>query len=199
MKIALAVLGSLVLFAFAAIVGGGCESETITLATIRATDAGAPPVPTRCVTSNDCAPGSYCSLPECGAPSGTCTLPPLNCDDAPPGLVCGCDDITYFNNCLREVNGVPSYTMGECLQNPVFCGVPNSPSCPDAATCAQLSELPHDSCQGPGRCWVVPAKCPTDPTTDRWTSCSPNGEQCLDTCTAITTGGPYARAQFCPP
>ena len=29
--------------------------------------------------------------------------------------VCGCDDITYSNECYAEVNGISSWTEGECL------------------------------------------------------------------------------------
>jgi hypothetical protein len=202
MKIAPLVLGSFALVAFAAIAGAGCESETVTLATIMGNDAGgAPPAPIRCVTYKDCPNDSYyCSMTECGAPSGTCTLPPLNCDTAPYDPVCGCDDVTYFSNCLREVNGIPSYTDGECLMNPRLCGVPNSMPCPSYATCAQLHELPQDHCQEqePGRCWVVPAQCPTTTSPDRWDSCSPLGSVCVDTCTAITNGGSYQRDPKCP-
>jgi hypothetical protein len=199
MRVASVVLGSVALVGFGAVAVVGCESETVTLATIMGSDSGTPPVPMRCMSSKDCTNGYYCETAYCGDPSGgTCTLPPINCDTAPYGPVCGCDNVTYFNNCLREVNGIASYTDNECM-NP-GCGGPDSTQCPSYATCAQLHELPQDHCQEPepGRCWVVPAQCPTTSSSDRWDSCSPLGSVCVDTCTAITNGGSYQRDPKCP-
>jgi hypothetical protein len=195
----LAQLSAAAIVSFAVVAFVACASETITLATIPDTEAGAPPVPTRCLVSMDCDAGYYCAKTTCAAQSGTCTLPPLSCDTAPEGPVCGCDNVTYFSNCLAEQNGAPSYTDGECLQNPVLCGGPN-PQCPGNAICAQLFDLPgdYDHCEGPGRCWVIPAQCPTAPSTDRWSSCDPLGSVCLDTCTAITMGGAYHGDPMCP-
>jgi hypothetical protein len=190
---------ALVPFALAAIAGSGCESETIVLATIPDDAAGPPPAPVPCVDSDGCSLGYYCSKATCDAPAGTCVHAPVDCDGAPAGPpVCDCNNITYFNSCVAQVNGVLSYTEGECLTNPVLCG-PGHPSCPGNATCALLNDLPHDNCQAPGRCWVIPAQCPTVPSSDRWDSCSPLGAVCVDTCNAITMGGAYQRSQMCPP
>jgi hypothetical protein len=192
-------LGLAALAAFAATsLVAACADETIVLATLPTTDAGsAAPPPTRCVTSGDCASGYYCSMTACGAQTGTCTLPPVVCDPT-ESPVCGCDNITYFNDCLRQSNGAAASTDGPCMTSPLLCGGPANAGCPAPALCAQLG-LSHGPCDDvPGTCWVVPAHCPSTPPPDLWDSCDPEGSQCLDTCSAITKGGAYRRSERCP-
>jgi hypothetical protein len=173
-----------------------CATETIVVGEVPATDAGpqAPP-PSRCVDT--CASGYYCALPSCGATSGTCLPPPQSCD-ATEAPVCGCDGLTYFNDCWRQAFGVSASTPGPCGQGGVFCGGPNDPACPTGALCAQLGS-PHDGCHEVlGTCWVLPPHCPTTVPTNAWDSCSPTGGVCVSTCDAIKAGGAYRRSESCP-
>jgi hypothetical protein len=187
------------------VVGGllaipGCSNETIVLASIPVTDSGIPaPPPQRCAESSTCPTGYYCSMPSCDAQTGTCVLPPAVCD-ATESPVCGCDHITYFNDCLRQANGVSASTASPCQDTGWPCGPFVPGSCPDGAKCAQLGGFMHGPCDHdiPGTCWVLPASCVTTTPSDYWDSCVDTGGACLDLCSAIRAGGPYRRSQQCP-
>ena len=187
--------------AVALLLAPGCEQETIVLATVAASDSGAPAASTRCRTLSDCPAGSYCSLSTCGAAAGTCELFPSQCDDDSQ-TVCGCDGITYFNDCLRRAAGAPASTPGRCsFITAVVCGGHGNVPCADGALCAKLLGLHDHDCppDEPGTCWVVPFNCPP-PTTrdDPWIECGPPGARCVDMCTAIKTGIPHHLAEACP-
>jgi hypothetical protein len=195
---------SLALLAFAQ----ACTEDTVVLASIPADDAGGPPpTPTRCASKDDCDDGNYCAKDSCTAELGTCTPFPAVCtgDVAP---VCGCDDVTYFNDCVRQGAGIAFSTPNECEQNTVPCGGPDHKTCASGQTCALLlGPAPH-SCgpDSPGRCWVLPASCPTSSSdTNRWVPCEPPPQQapppdtwCVDTCHAISSGEPHFRVNQCP-
>ena len=68
-----------------------------------------------CFANDDCTGGSYCAfnLGACGG-EGTCTEVPFFC----PGIfapVCGCDGMTYSNECAASAAGVSVQSDGECL------------------------------------------------------------------------------------
>src|SRR5262245_61740318 len=76
-----------------------CSEEVIVLATVRrgSFDHNAE----RCVTTSECPAGSFCDHRRCDQLGGTCQRFPVSCtDDERP--VCGCDGVTYFNDCLRR-------------------------------------------------------------------------------------------------
>jgi hypothetical protein len=115
--------------------------------------------------------------------------------------VCGCDNITYFNDCLRQAYGVAASTPNPCPQEGA-CGGPSGAMCPAGTYCAQLAP-PHGPCGHdiPGTCWVLPPHCPTATPANYWDSCDDmggGGGVCLDTCSAIQAGGPYHRSEQCP-
>jgi len=162
-----------------------------------------------CGTSEECEPDEYCALPSCPSAEGSCRR------SAPASLcgsgfdpVCGCDGVTYFNDCLREARGVGAATPGACLRNARFCGVAAAEPCPEGLFCAKLFALPGGTgllslaaClqQLPGACWVLPESCGPDPEADVWTSCAEGGSaRCADTCHAIRSQLPHVPTSTCP-
>jgi hypothetical protein len=179
-----------------------CTQESIVLATLPTNDAGTPVAAVKCSTG--CATGSFCLKTACSDTTGTCELLPPTCDQQPEDPVCGCDGITYYNDCLRQSAGIAASTPDACRSDNFWpCTSDGALACPDPTTqmCAVL--IPNGDkgpCpQGfPGTCWVVPEVCPATPEgTDRWDTCD-QSEHCVDTCTAIRSGTPSRRSSMCP-
>jgi hypothetical protein len=170
--------------------------------------AGAPVTMTAtpCTSKADCQPGWVCDKKGCDASAvGSCVPWPPFCDPMPKP-VCGCDGVTYWNDCLRLNADNPTGVAG-----PDRCGN-TACTCETGADC----NVPYASCShllppgamcghGMGACWVLPPKC--DPSADpkRWRECKPppdgSAPACLDTCSAIATEHSYAelhRDETCP-
>ena len=137
-----------------------CSDDSIVLAKLAATDAQVAPI--RCAVPGDCPSGTFCLKTTCGDPAGTCELFPAQCDDVDKP-VCGCDGITYLDDCLRKAAGVSASTPGPCrLDHAVSCGGFGNVQCPTDTFCARIAGK-----NGPcgtdilGSCWVLPAVCPT--------------------------------------
>jgi hypothetical protein len=185
-----------------------CAVEELTLATADAPpDGGHHPQPHECTSNVDCRPEEYCAKVSCTDAMGACMRRPTVCpSDLAPS--CGCDTITYFNDCWRRLSGIASSTQGECETSIIDCGGSNPyMPCPKVNAgplagqmhCAQL--LFDPSMCAPdikGRCWVLPPQCdPSAPgDTQRWMPCNGPGA-CVDSCTAIWNNGPHFPAQ-CP-
>lgn len=157
-------------------------------------ESGAP----SCNTSEDCEPNAYCSRAACSDPTGTCILRPIVCD-AGYDPHCGCDAVTYWNDCLRQRAGTTGATSGQCSVDPAPCGGP-APPCPvPGASCAHLVP-PNGPCpqQFPGVCWLLPDTCPAGVPPGAWVQCGSAPPVCTDTCTAILSGAPSQGVPACP-
>jgi hypothetical protein len=151
-----------------------------------------------CAADAECSTGWFCHKPDCSTALGACEPREVFCDPA-PDPVCGCDGLTYWNECVWRQVGTGAFIEGECgaaaktCDRSVDCGsmvascsrlVFQYPSCP---ALNGWTELP------PGLCWVTPARCNPAATADRWILCPPPGmtlpppnqRVCADTCTAI--------------
>lgn len=149
--------------------------------------------PPTCVDASDCGPDAFCQMDSCGASSGRCQHIPVG--DCPPlrDPVCGCDGVTYWNQCLRMQHGASAQAAGECA-TPVPCG-PGQPACPTpGASCAHILPFPSYCSTAPaqGTCWVLPLGCPPpQPGEGRFSSCGP--PTCGSLCEAIRSEQPHAR------
>jgi len=160
---------------------------------------GGSSLPGSCTTSSDCMSGWMCVKLDCTAARGVCQPHPLACDVASLP-VCGCDGITYWNDCYRQLSGVAARAFTQCA-SAMTCDT--AADCKVAgASCAHLSFNPvqEPSCAAPGSgaCWVVPADCAGTAAAPLWTSCDPQqppgARPCMNTCAAIRSGQPVVTA-----
>jgi hypothetical protein len=127
---------------------------------------------------------------------GECQKPPSVFCPPEPDPVCGCDGVTYWNDCIRRQTGAQVEAMGECS---VACACEVGSDCEvPFASCAHLvqgGETCHS--RGPGACWVLPPKCMPNPKdAPVWQECHPPdapSPPCVDTCLAIASERPHAR------
>ena len=153
-----------------------------------------------CFNNRDCGADSFCSKASCMDAQGVCS-PLAFPDDSSSAHVCGCDNVTYWNDSYRKYYGVASIMlMGICNQHSDGCL--HDEDCPNHAInnalCAHLlpPNAPCGSPPGPGLCWVTPNPCPTTDTL-RFQLCSPPGSssggqpQCATTCQAVQSRQPF--------
>lgn len=155
---------------------------------------------------NDCPRNMYCAKPRCTEPGqvqlGTCMPKPRReqCDSefAP---VCGCNGMSYYNDCLRQADGVNREQDFWCSLRATYCGF-NAGPCPSGTFCA-LQMSPQASCDAPateGRCWSLPNDCSGSRSGgDQVQRCNPrSGErECVSACDAIREQAPYVLSPTC--
>ncbi|MEM9405776.1 MAG: Kazal-type serine protease inhibitor family protein [Acidobacteriota bacterium] len=114
-------------------------------------------------TPFQCRPGLFCESPDFSCAQqldgqGTCAVIPEVCtDDFTP--VCGCDGVTYGNDCERQAAGVSKAADGACEPSARVCGGIAGLSCGSAETC----EYPAGQCSVldlAGQCVAAPQACP---------------------------------------
>jgi hypothetical protein len=176
------------------VASGACNEVDVMVARAGTAVEGGPEQP--CTNNQDCLGDAYCSKPSCSELQGTCTLRPKICDNSLQ-TSCGCDGIIYWNDCLRQQNGVSASTPGECSGSWVACGGPHHSSCPTGTFCDDgLGDCARPS---PGACWMLPDECPADAGLPPWHACGGGTPPCADLCSAIRSGGVYeATGAACP-
>lgn len=109
-----------------------------------------------------CAEGEFCNYAVedmCGAgdQAGICQPIPQGCPEnwAP---VCGCDGVTYGNDCDANANGVSILHEGSCDQPVGSCGGLDDVTCPDGQYCSfDGCNVEHGTV---GTCLEIPQGCP---------------------------------------
>jgi hypothetical protein len=158
-------------------------------------EAGADACDVVCHSNADCPMNWLCLKQGCQDMMGVCESRPV-CFDSTPAPVCGCNHVTYWNDCLRQQDGVSASTLGECGAGTHPCNM--NGDCPPGKTCSHLLP-PMTACGGPptpGTCWATPSDCSATGDPRSWAPCAPPGGSggagpCISTCQAVQSGHPY--------
>jgi hypothetical protein len=198
----------------AAALGAGCGTDGVVVVTLPAPEAGhaACSVPSfdggSAQTLGDAAPppcnqGEFCQPMACGVATGTCEVVPPLCD-APYSPVCGCDGVSYFNDCARQSAQVgATVASGPCGLTAASCNEQNKCAESDAgqAVCAVVVtvspmlapvlgaglEMLCNVPDGIGFCWVLPTTPPSSNEGTLLRRADPTNPLCFGACQS-----PYA-------
>jgi hypothetical protein len=178
----------LALSLFANLALTSCATDDVRVATLQS-----------CTANEECPATDFCAKASCGDSEGSCQLRPVLCD-ATSGTSCGCDGVTYWNDCLRMQRGIAASTTGQCFDNAKTCASVDAAECQSAASGASCGRLlaggpggPACPADTPGVCWVLPADCGgLGPGEERWQACD-GSNVCDDMCAAIRSGIPHRR------
>lgn len=148
-----------------------------------------------CSDADDCKPDEFCAKDSCAAATGRCAHRANACSDA-LAVVCGCNGVSYWNDCLRTRAGVEAATPGQCAA-PTTCTAAAQCGDPEAS-CARLLPTPATSCAvvPTGVCWVVPRMCPN--TGEPHESCGGGPAVCGGLCQAIRSEQVRRPVNVCP-
>ena len=141
----------------------------------------------RCLSNRDCGDAEYCECAgECGG-GGECAPRPQLCNRVFQP-VCGCDGVTYPNDCERRRAGVCLVAEGECVEPPQVCN--DNAGCDDGSYCRKDDA----ACGAEGVCLARPEICIDvfDPV------CACDGRDYGNACEAARAGQNVANRGACP-
>lgn len=142
-----------------------------------------------CKSTEECSPGWLCDKPACLSMAGSCVPWPAICSSN-PDPVCGCDGVTYWNDCIRLRSEAQRGHPGQCRTTASACETAGDCRVP-YASCSHLLGLGDMCGRGLGACWVLPPQCEPSVDSKMWRECKPSDtgppDPCVDTCRAIVS------------
>ena len=99
-----------------------------------------------CAEDSECMEGEYCEVDDSCSNPGLCAVKPAMCDAEDVEPVCGCDGVTYDNDCVAAQAGVRVSAQVAC-------------ECTTNDDCATDRFCNADTCDGPGFCQIRPPAC----------------------------------------
>ena len=122
-----------------------------------------------CEQNSDCAADQFCALDDSCENPGDC-LSPDTCDEEQTDPVCGCDGMTYPDECKAFEAGVRVSAIGEC-------------DCKTNDGCAPSDYCAAITCDGPGVCESRDGPCDSETPVE---GC--DGDVYPSECDAIAAG-----------
>ncbi len=120
-----------------------------------------------CEATNPCPEGYVCLKDQCEASIGRCRKRPDSCSGEPFSPVCGCNAVTYDNECLMLTADQSKKYDGPCIT--ATCNWDDRESCGPGNYCEGF-------CGGDeGVCLPVPAECAGDPPEEQVCGCQEFG------------------------
>lgn len=142
-----------------------------------------------------CASAEYCLSTDCK--TGVCVPKPAETKNT-QDPVCGCDDVTYWNDNVAAARGMSVKGKGECVSG-LKCGGPGpTRACPSGFSCSMLAgTVAQCALQSvPGACWGMPKTCPTVVIGPNTRECG--AARCTSTCELIKAESTYYKDVTCP-
>jgi hypothetical protein len=113
-----------------------------------------------CASNTDCATGELCAKHGCDdSPTGTCVPRPTEaeCKADQSGSACGCDHITYPNDCWAAGYGENVFAEGQCVLPAGACR--SQSDCGGAAYATAVFCAPSGCGETAGTCTPIPGAC----------------------------------------